>query len=296
VRPSAFTLIELLVVIAIIALVAAILFPVFAQARKAARGAASLSNERQIALAILMYTQDYDETFPLDQMWGVKPGWCFGEACDEGSVDVVQFWSLAVTPYIRAYSLFQDPLAGSGLPSYAPDDSGWTMATQYGYNYQGLSPIPPDADLSVVPWRRAPTTLAAIRRPSEMVLLSEIATTSECHDSQVTFGDGALTTLTLAEAPVCTEYPDGPVCLLGWVADGWPAFLNEVADAQIGEEGGLYTGGVAFRKAGLGNFAFADGHVRFLTPIQAAAGTNWYKGITFDELKITDRDKYLWLP
>ena len=65
-RPSsaAFTLIELLVVIAIIAILAAILFPVFAQAREKARQAACLSNEKQIGTAMMMYTQDYDETLP----------------------------------------------------------------------------------------------------------------------------------------------------------------------------------------------------------------------------------------
>jgi prepilin-type N-terminal cleavage/methylation domain-containing protein len=56
-----FTLIELLVVIAIIAVLAAILFPVFAQARGKARQAACLSNQRQIATSLMMYTQDYDE-------------------------------------------------------------------------------------------------------------------------------------------------------------------------------------------------------------------------------------------
>jgi prepilin-type N-terminal cleavage/methylation domain-containing protein/prepilin-type processing-associated H-X9-DG protein len=59
-----FTLIELLVVIAIIAILAAILFPVFAQARDKARSAACLSNGKQIASAVMMYTQDYDETLP----------------------------------------------------------------------------------------------------------------------------------------------------------------------------------------------------------------------------------------
>jgi prepilin-type N-terminal cleavage/methylation domain-containing protein/prepilin-type processing-associated H-X9-DG protein len=62
-RPG-FTLIELLVVIAIIAILAAILFPVFAQARAKARQAACLSNMKQIGNALMMYTQDYDETYP----------------------------------------------------------------------------------------------------------------------------------------------------------------------------------------------------------------------------------------
>jgi prepilin-type N-terminal cleavage/methylation domain-containing protein len=60
-----FTLIELLVVIAIIAILAAILFPVFAQAREKARQTSCLSNSKQLALATLMYVQDYDETFPM---------------------------------------------------------------------------------------------------------------------------------------------------------------------------------------------------------------------------------------
>lgn len=63
-KSSGFTLIELLVVIAIIAILAAILFPVFAQARDKARGASCLSNIKQLTLGMMMYSQDYDETFP----------------------------------------------------------------------------------------------------------------------------------------------------------------------------------------------------------------------------------------
>ena len=62
-RRPGFTLIELLVVIAIIAILAAILFPVFAQAREAARKASCISNANQIGKATMMYVQDYDEAF-----------------------------------------------------------------------------------------------------------------------------------------------------------------------------------------------------------------------------------------
>jgi len=75
---KAFTLIELLVVIAIIAILAAILFPVFAQAREAARKSTCLSNEKQMATAVMMYKQDYDEYYPSLQ-WGLATwnGWWY---------------------------------------------------------------------------------------------------------------------------------------------------------------------------------------------------------------------------
>ncbi|HRI45045.1 MAG TPA: prepilin-type N-terminal cleavage/methylation domain-containing protein, partial [Fimbriimonadaceae bacterium] len=61
---SAFTLIELLVVIAIIAILAAILFPVFAQAKAAAKKVACMSNFNQMAKAVLMYNGDFDDRMP----------------------------------------------------------------------------------------------------------------------------------------------------------------------------------------------------------------------------------------
>src|SRR5213592_1557878 len=80
-KKQGFTLIELLVVIAIIAILAAILFPVFAQAREKARQAACTSNLKQLGNAFGMYTQDYDETTPLEdgaggifaQLWTMPP-------------------------------------------------------------------------------------------------------------------------------------------------------------------------------------------------------------------------------
>ena len=59
-----FTLVELLVVMAVIALLAAMLFPVFASARGAARKSVCLSNLRQLGMAVSLYSQDYDDFYP----------------------------------------------------------------------------------------------------------------------------------------------------------------------------------------------------------------------------------------
>src|SRR5690606_624654 len=69
-KTPGFTLIELLVVIAIIAILAAILFPVFARARENARRTSCLSNIKNMGLAFMQYTQDYDERMPLIQTCG----------------------------------------------------------------------------------------------------------------------------------------------------------------------------------------------------------------------------------
>jgi prepilin-type N-terminal cleavage/methylation domain-containing protein/prepilin-type processing-associated H-X9-DG protein len=71
-NPRGFTLIELLVVIAIIAILAAILFPVFAQAREKARQTSCSSNLKQLGTAMMMYVQDYDESYP--KVWYAPEG------------------------------------------------------------------------------------------------------------------------------------------------------------------------------------------------------------------------------
>ena len=63
----AFTLIELLVVIAIIAILAAILFPVFAQAKVAAKRTSDISNVKNIALGINIYLADNDDVLPMSR-------------------------------------------------------------------------------------------------------------------------------------------------------------------------------------------------------------------------------------
>jgi prepilin-type N-terminal cleavage/methylation domain-containing protein/prepilin-type processing-associated H-X9-DG protein len=108
-KQRGFTLIELLVVIAIIAILAAILFPVFAQAREAARRTQCKSNLKQLGTAAQMYTQDYDERLMVGVNW--RP-----TSDPTGNRAVL-------LPYIKNEGVWQ-----------CPDDQAWypTHNTSYG--------------------------------------------------------------------------------------------------------------------------------------------------------------------
>jgi prepilin-type N-terminal cleavage/methylation domain-containing protein len=138
---SAFTLIELLVVIAIIAILAAILFPVFAQARESARKTACLSNTKQLGTGVMMYVQDYDETYPSNSWDGTPVGASDTEWGAAGANQkVFTRWPLTVMPYIKNKGVFvcpSDPALGkSGWTGYSRDPGCWgiPMPISYGHN------------------------------------------------------------------------------------------------------------------------------------------------------------------
>ena len=111
-RP-AFTLIELLVVIAIIAILAAILFPVFARAREAARKTTCTSNLRQLGQSMTMYLQDYDDTFPTCNFSDVTTGFP-PQTHKDGSGKPI-FFADVVQPYVRNRQIFFCPtMRGQG--------------------------------------------------------------------------------------------------------------------------------------------------------------------------------------
>ena len=112
-----FTLIELLIVIAIIAILASILFPVFARARENARRTSCLSNMKQIGLAVMQYTQDYDERFVPQNIHTIA-----GTFSTSPPYSRPRGWADALYPYTKSIQIFQCPSERQG-PSEDPMDS-----------------------------------------------------------------------------------------------------------------------------------------------------------------------------
>jgi prepilin-type N-terminal cleavage/methylation domain-containing protein/prepilin-type processing-associated H-X9-DG protein len=181
-KSRGFTLIELLVVIAIIAILAAILFPVFAQAREKARAISCVSNMKEVSLSVLMYVQDYDETYPQASFWNTSQGFPSGYNLWSG-VNVTQ-------PYIKNKQVLLCPDDNPGTvdasiktalgPTRPPVGSSYmpnAMTTYYsGETAFGMAnPVgifSMDQTYSYGP-PMSPTSLAAVNHPAECVMLSE---------------------------------------------------------------------------------------------------------------------------
>lgn len=124
-RLSGFTLIELLVVIAIIAILAAILFPVFARARENARRSSCQSNLKQIGLAMMQYTQDFDERLtPLNNT-------NTGITLPDGSTRSTALWFHMLYPYMKSIQIMNCPSETKVIWT----SGSYTGEIPYGYNY-----------------------------------------------------------------------------------------------------------------------------------------------------------------
>jgi len=284
----AFTLIELLVVIAIIAILAAILFPVFAQAKLAAKGAASISNIKQIALSSIMYSDDNDDVMVKAGAWGIcDPDAAYPDpTCTDPDSN---YASLAQTlyPYLRTCGINTSPLGNSSVQGGEIAKRTGTRFMSYGFNYAYLNP----AYYPATPIVQSAVSQTAVASVANTVLFTEhVSRGNQDLSSMWYMGPGTALWLGLAEIPDCYTNPD-IWCLDGWGNDGiYAAAVNSEAE-------GKFTGGNAPRKSGQIPTGWVDGHVSSVSPGALAAGTNWTKvagGVANGTIVITDRSKYVW--
>jgi len=258
-NPKAFTLIELLVVIAIIAILAAILFPVFAQAKNAAKGAQSTSNIKQLGLAALMYANDYDDQFvaqwvSIDNNYGWQLSWI-----------------MLSLPYMKSYGILKDPddnvrltTAWDSGPKYTYVGNGalsgdCSGASSQFWQFRGVIGFNGPSDFGDTNWYQNGTrTQTEINQIAQTVLFASRSAT-----------------------PVGTQH-DAAAGLMEGVYSPWEAVFQgpSNSDTNNGSNGvlpgqvSLWSAPVAsykgyidrFYGSGMSPVAFTDGHVKMSIP------------------------------
>ncbi len=229
-KSRGFTLIELLVVIAIIAILAAILFPVFAQAREAARKTSCANNLKQIATGLAMYTQDYDELLA---------------PCRNGISGRAGVWDWLIQPYIKNNGVFRCPSWQVAAPA-APD---WALT--YGMNYRLTQYSNAVLDDAGSLWFGT-ASLASLRSPADTIYITDNA-----------FVQNDMSQPLHAEDPTRWQLANG-----SWNGNGYTRFPQDPPNSgYVGCCYGSGTSGDRWRPApihqGGTNAAFVDGHVKY---------------------------------
>lgn len=238
-QKGGFTLIELLVVIAIIAILAAILFPVFAQAKEAAKQTSCLSNTKQIGTASMMYENDYDDVVPI--------GYYYDEPAGAPNGYVETIWHYELSPYM-AEGKFDDTTDQSkGRPATRTCPSSLVRgALAYSMNVRlgGQGAIPDGFDTDPSGAKLTPISKSACSHIAETIL----------------FGEGTQNMAWGGNSGAMYWWTPGRVN--GWGGD-WAT-----TDAQLSSIDGDSTTGdwsverfqVRYRHNKSANMAFADGH------------------------------------
>jgi len=251
-KTNGFTLIELLVVIAIIAILAAILFPVFAQAREKARQTSCVSNEKQMALSVIMYSQDYDELYP--EAFGADPGiggWgstyrmpvplSWATPVDARANAASGNWINSCAPYTKNYQVVKCPSA-SNVGFQGGNSYTGSGRQQVSLTYNGLLQS---------------YSQAGVATPGNLPMLTEGTGKAALDGYSLAFPALQCTDATQA----CTYKPCG----------GTGNGSSSIWFGTFGQTAPVHSGG--------SNVAFCDGHVKFRRLGGAAGGTGY--GIDF---------------
>jgi len=303
---AGFTLIELLVVIAIIAILAAILFPVFAQARAKARQTADLSNNKEVVTAWLEYVQDYDETMPI-AFYDSGIGDSTADAIAHGVPRYYCTTNFIMQPYYKTWQIFEDPAQNDGLNIWGAGPyanfSEWARFAQIGYNgfYLSMWPVTnggcsdgtnPDGGDYLIQG----VGIGNVTQPAQTIAFAD----SELYLPHQTYynasQDRGWFTINPPNA-ASFFYPSPSLCIFSGgetAADAGTPNDSSIWYWPSGAALPVDMGNVAIPHNGGTNVSFTDGHCKWLTPGQLAAGTNFGPGVQPGNVVVTDPSKFLW--
>jgi prepilin-type N-terminal cleavage/methylation domain-containing protein/prepilin-type processing-associated H-X9-DG protein len=235
----AFTLIELLVVIAIIAILAAILFPVFAEAKSAAKNSKTVSNLKQIGTAFALYQADYDDTYQMaGTMNGNGASWGTG-ACSAGTFGCPG-WDTIMFPYMRNFELFRsdfDRVPTGFSPNWGQVKKSFRVAGNVVRGWAGVNTW----DGQDYGWQG--TNATSIPAPADTIVVTEQRNPA-IYD--------------------CTWWPGAWLweCNVWWNrSSNTLSNLDPIAWGTETRSTHRYTAGIDFARAQRANYLFADSHV-----------------------------------
>lgn len=289
-KTKAFTLIELLVVITIIAILAAILFPVFSQAKMAAKKTASLSNQKQIGVALQLYLNDSDDVY----------GQAYYYNNDNNSSNGYTQWSGVLQPYIKNLSIFIDPadkLGGLAPTNFVGNNLGWGapsgQVAQYAVQDNQAPRLSYTVNSLLMPRKRRTAdpmnvvSTSVVDDASGTILLTTMTDIPSCiNDTSGASGIAFKTHRSmnaikmLDNSPFNGESP-AQVGLSSYYAITSADMKNAFATCKASSANGQYH--IAYiadanRYAGGTNYVYADTHAKFQKPESTINPARWQWG------------------